>query len=250
MTRNFDAHSILELARPRTFEQFIGNSRAKATFRSLLLAGDVKPGFLVNGPYGCGKTTLARLIARSVACVNRDPESVEPCHACPSCGVSARSSAAWGEGITVRNCADYTMVQLKRDLEMSLYARSTPIVLLLDEFHRAKTPLHELLLTWLEDDSANFVLVLSTTEPRKVELPLAQRLFGLRVDAPPTEELVEHLVAVCRRFNLRTEMDEIREICAEEQNVPRTALKRVVLSARLVAEERKRQPSRGGRRSG
>ena len=154
-----------------------------------------------------------------------------PCGVCGACAFSMRAYSAWGAGMTYRTCPDYTIDMLKKDLEATLYAMNRPIVLILDEFHRAKTQFHEVLLRWLDDDTVAFSLILCTVDRSAVELPLAQRLVHLPIAPPSTEELVPHLADVCRSEGFDIDEATLRTICAEERNVPRTCLKRLLLHA-------------------
>lgn len=240
MSSYIDTESILNRYRPRDLRTFMGNQGTKDLFEGLLLRGEVRQGFLVSGAYGCGKTSFAAAAARATACQNRTENSLEPCGRCGACDFSIRGYAAFGGGITYRTCIDYTIADLEKDLNNTLYSRERPTVLILDEFHRTQTRFHEVLLRWLDDDTVGFALFLCTVAPDEVELPLAQRLVSLPIEPPPIEELLPLLVNVCRQEGFVIDEDTLRRICAEEGNVPRTCLKRIMLHAVSLDVARRR----------
>lgn len=220
--------SIFELVRPTKLVEIAGNARAKRLARGLLAKGP-KPGVVVSGGYGTGKSTIARIFARSIVCEAEDPD--KPCGACPSCTYSPRNTALWGRGVSVRNCAKYSAEQLKGDLEDALYASETPHVLVLDEFHRAGFRVHDQLLTWLEDESANLVAVVITPEPTKIEPALAQRLYSIPMEPPTPEETLSFLRAARDRLGLCVSDDILAEFCSAHGCVVRACLNDLHLSS-------------------
>lgn len=202
--------SIFEVMRPTRFSEFVGNARAKRLVKGLL-SSSIRPGLVITGPYGCGKTSLARLVARAIVCER--PEAGEPCGLCASCYYTPRGTTSWGRGISVRNCADYSDAQLKTDLMDSHYASAVPHVLILDEFHRAKTKLSDQLLTWVEDDSANLVVLLLTPFANLVDPPLVQRLTSIQLSCPTMEEAVNFLLRARDRMGYSVSDSDVVEIC-------------------------------------
>jgi DNA polymerase III gamma/tau subunit len=92
--------SNFEILRPQRLEDLAGNARAKRLVRNLLAQGP-KPGFIVSGDYGNGKSTMARILARSVVC--ESPVAGDPCGRCDACTYTPRNTALWGMSPLTKN---------------------------------------------------------------------------------------------------------------------------------------------------
>src|SRR6056297_3832643 len=79
--------------RPKTFKEVAGQKHVKKTITNAISMGKISHGYLFSGPHGCGKTTIARLIAKSLNCENRKGGDYEPCNKCSSCKEINNSSA-------------------------------------------------------------------------------------------------------------------------------------------------------------
>src|SRR3954469_15640881 len=88
--------SYLVLARkyrPQTFSEVVGQEHVTRTVANAFASGRVHHAFLFCGPRGCGKTTLARIVAKALNCENREPNAADPCGACSACTSIANGSA-------------------------------------------------------------------------------------------------------------------------------------------------------------
>ena len=214
--------NLYEAIRPNSLDDVVGNVPVVRTMRNLLSRGAVRPGFIITGSYGTGKTSMARVIGRIITC--EDLKGLVPCGVCQSCTFSPRAVSSWGMGITVRNCADYSIRDLKKDFFEERYAHAHPLVLVLDEYHRAKESFQDLLLTLLEDDTLNMVVLVVTADQSKIDLALAQRLVAIEMKPPPTDEAMAFLTKVRDQFGYRASDDKLREICVGTGNVLRACL--------------------------
>lgn len=226
---NAPERAIFEAERPRRLAEIVGNQEAKTLAAALLASGAYRPGFLITGSIGTGKSTIASIIARTIVCSN--PVGLDPCDACDPCSRSARGTALWGEGITYRNCADYDLPRLKRDLEDAYYAHDRPMVLVLDEFQRATARLNDLLLTRLEDEGAHFVLMILTADRHAIDIALAQRLFVLEMQPPSFGEMFQHLRGIALRRGYAVADSELESICDDCRNIPRACLNALHIAA-------------------
>jgi replication-associated recombination protein RarA len=228
MTTVKRALSLFEEERPSRMEDVLGNALIKKVVAAKTRRNLCRPGLLLHGPYGTGKTTLCRIIASILICPARPVGELRPCGACPTCrGVEQSPEFA---GFWTRNAADYSLSKLKDDLDNAAYAYdSATKVLFIDEFNRAREPLKDLLLTTLESPDLNLVVLLASASIDWPDAaPLLQRLTPLKVEKPSTPELVAFMRAVCLRHGFREPLQsELERICEEAENAPRDCLNRL-----------------------
>lgn len=167
--------------RPRTWDEFIGLKQEIAVLRAEIKRA-VPRVFLFKGPFGCGKTSLAYVLARELQGPDF-PKDTEP--------------------LIERNNANLTGVDSMREL-IEVYARSFPAfgpynIILLDEAHKLSKPSQELLLKEFEVENSQTVYILGSTDPQKlIEGIRAGRCFTINVrglDAIERRELVDRAVA-------------------------------------------------------
>lgn len=185
-----------ERNRPSQLSEIVGNSKSKKLLASMFATNRMPKGALFHGPAGCGKTTAARIVARALSC---ESDSKVPCGDCGSCRHPLGYPHYLTSGIFCRNASVLTLAVLEHDLECASAYDERPVVLLYDEAHRARERIQDVLVTALEDSRLNFVLLLTTLEPNKLDGPLAQRLTSIEFSEPSANELIQHLgkVAGC-----------------------------------------------------
>jgi DNA polymerase-3 subunit gamma/tau len=178
--------SYLVLARkyrPTTFTEVVGQDHVITTLKNAILSGRVAHAFLFCGVRGVGKTTVARVLAKSLNCTGRTSVDADPCCVCTSC-----KEIAGGYSVDVREIdgASHTSVDNIRDINENIKyppVSSNYKIIVIDEVHMISMNAFNALLKTLEEPPPHAKFIFATTESHKVPATINSR---------------------CQRFNFRT----------------------------------------------
>ncbi|MGW4488617.1 DNA polymerase III subunit gamma and tau [Amycolatopsis sp. NPDC004368] len=161
--------------RPATFAEVVGQEHVTEPLRTALAAGRINHAYLFSGPRGCGKTSSARIMARSLNCV--EGPTPDPCGVCNSC----RALAPEGPGsvdVTELDAASHGGVDDARELRDKAFyapAESRYRVFIIDEAHMVTTQGFNALLKIVEEPPEHLIFIFATTEPEKVLTTIRSR---------------------------------------------------------------------------
>ncbi|MCK9795292.1 DNA polymerase III subunit gamma and tau [Isoptericola sp. 4D.3] len=158
--------------RPDTFAEVIGQEHVTAPLMQALRSGRVNHAYLFSGPRGCGKTTSARILARTLNCALNTPEKPRdtPCGECPSCQELGRGGPGSLDVVEI-DAASHGGVDDARDLrERATFApaRDRYKIFIIDEAHMVSPAGFNALLKIVEEPPEHVKFVFATTEPDKV----------------------------------------------------------------------------------
>ena len=169
--------------RPATFDDVVGQDAITRTLRNALASGRIAHAYLFAGPRGIGKTTTARLLARSLLCPERKA-SADPCGVCPACA----DAAATVDIIEIDAASNRRIEDIRTLRENVKYApaRGRFKVYIIDEVHQLTSDAFDALLKTLEEPPPHVVMVLATTDPRDLPATILSRVqrFDFRPIAP------------------------------------------------------------------
>ncbi len=184
--------------RPATFAQVVGQEHVTQPLRTALAAGRINHAYLFSGPRGCGKTSSARILARSLNCVQGP--TPDPCGVCPSC-VALAPEGSGSLDVVELDAASHGGVDDTRELrDRAFYmpAESRYRVFIIDEAHMVTPQGFNALLKIVEEPPEHLVFVFATTEPDKVLTTIRSRThhYPFRLIPPATlRALLERLCA-------------------------------------------------------
>ena len=185
--------------RPQRFDQLVGQEAIAATLSHALRSGRIAPAYLFSGPRGTGKTSSARILARSLNCIGSEGPTPEPCGVCELC-----TSIAAGNALDVIEIDAASNTGVDNIRELIERSRLAPVqarwkVYVVDECHMLSTAAFNALLKTLEEPPPRVVFVLATTDPQRVLPTILSRCQRFDFRRIPLEALERHLAWIAEQ---------------------------------------------------
>lgn len=198
--------------RPQDFTQVVGQDEAVAALTKALEDNRLHHAYIFSGTRGVGKTTLARILAKSLNCLEYDGPTVKPCGKCASC-----TDIAAGKSIDVIEIdgASNTGVDNIRELRESVkfapsYSRYK--VYIIDEVHRISQQAFDALLKTLEEPPAHVKFVFATTELNKVPITILSRCQKFTFNLVSRDNIIKKLKYIAECEGITVDDDIYRYI--------------------------------------
>jgi len=189
--------------RPETFAEVIGQDHVTEPLRAALANNRVNHAYLFSGPRGCGKTTSARILARTLNC--EKAPIADPCGECQSCRDLARGGGGSIDVIEI-DAASHGGVDDARDLrERAFFApvASRFKVYIIDEAHMVSSQGFNALLKLVEEPPEHLKFIFATTEPEKVIATIRSRTHHYPFRLIPPRILSDHLADLCAKEGVK-----------------------------------------------
>ncbi len=189
--------------RPSTFGEVIGEEHVTEPLSNALGSGKIHHAYLFSGPRGCGKTSSARIMARSLNC-EKGP-TPNPCGVCQSC----TDLVANGPGsidVMELDAATHGLVDDARDLRDKAFfapVQSRYKIYIIDEAHQLGPGAANALLKVVEEPPPHVLFIFATTEPDKLISTIRSRTHHYPFRLVPPGILAKHLESICEKENVK-----------------------------------------------
>ncbi len=183
--------------RPGRFDDVIGQEHVTEPLKRAIDSDRVHHAYLFSGPRGCGKTSSARILARSLNC-EKGPTS-QPCEQCDSC-IALAPNGPGSLDVIEMDAATHGLVDDARELReraMFVPAQSRYKIYIIDEAHQLGPGAANALLKLIEEPPDHVRFVFATTEPDKIIGTIRSRTHHYAFRLVPARVLAKHLAAVC-----------------------------------------------------
>lgn len=211
--------------RPRRFEDVVGQAESVEVLSAVLSKGWNVNSLMYIGPFGTGKTTLARLTARAMLCerLRQGPTSPEPCGSCDSCEAMDRRNHPDFTEVDAASHGGVAEVRAIRE-ELSYRTSSGRRIVCFDECHMISAAGQNALLTVLEEGSAGVTFMFCTTDPQKMLPTIRSRSIDLKMRLLRFEEVFPRLKSVCAAEGIQAEETALRLVATYCRGHMRDAL--------------------------
>ena len=208
--------------RPQTFHDLIGQENIVHALSNAISMNRISHAYLLCGPRGTGKTSSARILAKSLNC--KDGPTLTPCGKCPACLDIMNSIPV--DVIEIDAASNRSVEDTQAILEKIQYV---PVngrykIYIIDEVHMLSTTAFNALLKTLEEPPENVIFILATTEPQKVLETIISRCQRFDFRRITTDDIVKRLEYISKEENINIAKDAMYAIAKNAQGGMRDAL--------------------------
>ena len=197
--------------RPAAFSEVVGQEHVTRTLRNAFGSGRLGHAFLFSGLRGVGKTSVARILAKTLNCTD-EQHTDEPCGRCDSCHEIDEGRSL---DVVEMDAASHTGVDDIRELRESVMyaaAEGRYKVYIIDEVHMLSKNAFNALLKTLEEPPPRVVFILATTEPHKVPVTIHSRCQRYDFRRISSADIAGHLATICEKEGVEISHDSLRRI--------------------------------------
>jgi len=209
--------------RPQTFDTVVGQEHITTTLKNAIRHQHLAHAYLFCGPRGVGKTTCARILAKTINCENPTPD-MEVCNTCPSC-LSFRNNASFN--IFELDAASNNSVEDIRELVNQV--RFAPQqgkykIYIIDEVHMLSPSAFNAFLKTLEEPPPYAIFILATTEKHKILPTILSRCQIFDFKRITTEDIVHHLHSIATKEGMLAQEAALHVVAQKSEGCMRDAL--------------------------
>ena len=229
--------------RPKTFADLVGQEHVVKALRNALDEGRLHHAYLLTGTRGVGKTTIARILAKSLNCENA--QHGEPCGVCQSC--TQIDTGRYVDLLEIDAASNTGIDNIREVLENAQYAPTAGKykVYIIDEVHMLSKSAFNAMLKTLEEPPEHVKFILATTDPHKVPITVLSRCLQFVLRNMTSQQVADHLAHVLNNENIAYEPAALQLLGRAAAGSMRDALslldQAIAMGSGSVAEQDVRQ---------
>lgn len=209
--------------RSQRFDEVVGQDHITRTLKNAIREGRLAHAYLFTGQRGCGKTTVARILAKAINCPNAEANGYEPCNECEIC-----KSITNGSSMDVAEIDGASNNSVDDVREMRENVKYPPLqgkhrVIIIDEVHMLSPSAFNALLKTLEEPPRHLVFVLATTEVQKLPATILSRTQRYDFRRIQIEQIVSHLKHIATADGITIDDDALLLIAKKADGSMRDA---------------------------
>lgn len=209
--------------RPQTFDTVVGQPHITTTLKNAIRSNHLAHAFLFCGPRGVGKTTCARILAKTINCENLQPDG-EACNVCPSC-----KSFNEGTSLNIHEldaASNNSVDDIRALVEQVRFAPQAGKykVYIIDEVHMLSSAAFNAFLKTLEEPPSYAIFILATTEKHKILPTILSRCQIFDFKRITLQDTVLHLEEIARKEDVKTDEAALQLIAQKSEGCMRDAL--------------------------
>lgn len=210
--------------RPQHFNTVVGQSHITTTLKNAIKTDQLAHSFLFCGPRGVGKTTCARILAKTINCTNRT-EDAEACDECPSC-ISFKENTSFNvhELDAASNNSVDDIRELIEQVRFAPQGGARYKVYIIDEVHMLSSAAFNAFLKTLEEPPSYAIFILATTEKHKILPTILSRCQIFDFNRITSKDTIEHLADICQKEHIQCEKEALHLIAQKSEGCMRDAL--------------------------
>jgi DNA polymerase-3 subunit gamma/tau len=222
MTEAHEYQSLYRKWRPQRFADVVHQEYTVRTLQNAILSNQIAHAYLLAGPRGVGKTSIARIFAKAINCTN--PQHGEPCNQCAMCKKITRGNAL--DVIEIDGASNRGIDQIRQLREEVNFvpAEAQYKVYIIDEVHMLTNEAFNALLKTLEEPPKHVVFIFATTEPHKVPLTIISRCQAFELKLLPPERIERRLQEICETEKINASPKVLTAISYRARGALRDAL--------------------------
>ena len=209
--------------RPNNLDELVGQNFISITLKQAILTKKIAPAYLFNGPRGTGKTSSARIFAKSLNCQAFEQPTINPCGKCDVCRQITDGNAL--DIIEIDAASNTGVENIREIIERARFAPTQARwkVYVIDECHMLSTAASNALLKTIEEPPSRVVFILATTNPERVLNTIQSRCqkFDFRRISPI--EIFQHLLEIAEKESIQYEVQALKMIAKRSNGGMRDA---------------------------